>query len=298
MVLGLVRNANVSVTDWRNARYVPLPAGEFGFDENIDTIARSIKILGPGAHVIALCQGAVPALAATALLAEHQPELAPRSLILMGGPVDPLANPTRVVQLLRQAPPRWFEQNVLDRVGSSFPGARRMVYPARHQLSALAAYFYRHWAAGGELFTQMLADDGIDPMHVPFFDLFTSLMDLPAKFFLENIQKVFQDRDIWTGQLNWRSHAVDFSAIRRTALMTVEGVDDDIAAPGQTLAAHELCPNIPAPMRRTLAIGGAGHFSLFHGRIWREKILPEVTAFIAAHSGAASCSFLPRPHRL
>ena len=163
MVLGLVRDADVSVTDWRNARYVPLSAGEFGFDENIDTIARSIKIIGPGAHVIALCQGTVPALAATALLAEHQPELAPRSLILMGGPVDPLANPTRVVQLLRQAPPQWFEQNVLDQVGASFPGARRMVYPARHQMSALAAYFYRHWASGGELFKQMLADDGLDP---------------------------------------------------------------------------------------------------------------------------------------
>jgi poly(3-hydroxybutyrate) depolymerase len=298
MVVGLLQNANVSVTDWRNARFVPLSAGEFGFDDNIATIARSIKILGPGAHVIALCQGAVPALAATALIAEHQPDLAPRSLILMGGPVDPLANPTRVVQLLRQLPPRWFEQNVLDRVGPSFPGARRMVYPARHQLSALVAYFYRHWAAGGELFAQMLEDDGIDPGTIPFVDLFTSVMDLPAKYFLENIQKVFQDREIWTGQLQWRNHAVNFSAIRGTALMTIEGVDDDIAALGQTRAAHELCPNIPVPMRRTLAVEGAGHFSLFHGRTWREHIRPEVAAFIAAHSGAASSALLPRPHRL
>ena len=297
MVLGLVRNANVSVTDWRNARYVPLSAGEFGFDENIDIIARSIKILGPGTHVIALCQSAVPALAATALLAEHQPELAPRSLTLLGGPVDPLANPTRVVQLLRQAPAHWFEQNVLDRVGGSYPGAWRMVYPARHQMSALAAYFYRHWASGGELFGQMLADDGIDPTNVPFFDLYTSLMDLPAKFFLENIQKVFQDRDIWTGQLEWRRHAVNFGAIRRTALMTIEGARDDIAAVGQTSAAHQLCPNIPAPMRRTLRVEGAGNFSLFHGRSWREKILPKVNGFIAAHE-TAPCSSLPRPHRL
>jgi poly(3-hydroxybutyrate) depolymerase len=298
MVLGLVRNANVSVTDWRNARFVPLSAGEFGFEENITTIARSIKTLGPGTHVIAVCQGAVPALAATALIAELQPDFAPRSLILVGGPVDPLANPTRVVQLLREAPLQWFEHNVLDRVGPSFPAARRMVYPARHQLSALVAYFYRHWSSGGELFEQVLADDGIDPANVPFFDLFTSLMDLPAKFFLENIQKVFQNRDIWTGQLEWRSHAVDFSAIRRTALMTIEGVEDDIAAIGQTRAAHQLCPNIPGPMRRTLAIDGAGHFSLFHGRTWREKVLPEVTAFIAAHSGAASSSLLPRTQRV
>ena len=205
MILGLVQNASVSVTDWRNASYVPLSAGEFGFDENIDTIARSIEIIGPGAHVIALCQGAVPTLAATALLAEHQPELAPRSLTLLGGPVDPLANPTRVVKLLRQTPPQWFEQNVLAQVGPSLPGAGRMVYPARHQMSALIAYFCRHFASGGELFRQMLDDDGPDPANVPFFDLFTSLMDLPARFFLENIQKVFQDREAWTGRLEWRN---------------------------------------------------------------------------------------------
>ena len=297
MVLGLVRNANVSVTDWRNARYVPVSAGEFGFDENIDTIARSIKMLGPGAHVIALCQGAVPALAATALLAEHEPELAPRSLILLAGPVDPLANPTRVVQLLRQSPPEWFERNVVKQVGPSYPGASRMVYPARHQMSALTAYFYRHWTSGGELRGQMLADDGIDPKTVPFFDLFTSLMDLPAQLFLENIQKVFQDRDIWTGQLKWRGHAVDFSAIRRTALMTIEGTDDDIAAPGQTRAAHQLCPNVPTSMRRALAVKGAGHFGLFHGQGWRKKILPEINAFMAANA-VVPCSVLPRPHRL
>jgi len=284
MILGLVANANVSVTDWRNARYVPVSAGEFGFDENIDTIAQSIKILGPGAHVIAICQGAVPALAATALLAASEPELAPRSLILLGGPVDPLANPTRVVPLLRQAQSQWFERYVLHPVGPQFPGARRMVYPARHQLSALIGYFYRQWASGGELFGQMLADDGIDPMKVPFFDLFTSLMDLPAKFFLENVQKVFQDREIWTGRLRCRDRAVDFGAIRGTALMTIEGAQDDIAAPGQTRAAHRLCPNIPASMRHSLTVDGAGHFSLFHGRTWREKILPEVDGFIAAQS--------------
>jgi poly(3-hydroxybutyrate) depolymerase len=254
-------------------------------------------MLGPGAHVIALCQGAVPALAATALLAEHEPELAPRSLILLGGPVDPLANPTRVVQLLRNNPPEWFEQNVVKRVGPSYPGASRKVYPARHQMSALTAYFYRHWTSGGELRGQMLADDGIDPKTVPFFDLFTSLMDLPAQLFLENIQKVFQDRDIWTGQLEWRGHAVDFGAIRHTALMTIEGTNDDIAAPGQTRAAHQLCPNVPTSMRRTLAVEGAGHFGLFHGQGWRRKILPEINAFMAANA-VVPCSVLPRPHRL
>lgn len=287
MVLGLVGKADISVTDWCNARYVPLQAGDFGFDENIGTIARSIKTTGPGAHVVALCQAALPALAAIALISELRPDLAPRSLTLIGGPVDPLANPTRVVQLLRRTPLDWFERTVLERVARPHPGAGRLVYPARHQCAALSAYFYRHWFSGGNVFAQMLADDGLDANAVPFLDLFTSLMDLPAKFFLENTQKVFQDRDAWTGKLRWRDHPVDFGAVRRTALMTIEGSADDIVAPGQTSAAHVLCRNIPTPMRRSHIIAGAGHFSLFHGRGWREDVLPHLRAFIWANSGAA-----------
>jgi poly(3-hydroxybutyrate) depolymerase len=287
MVMGLVGKADIGVTDWCNARYVPLQAEDFGFDENIGTIARSIKTLGPGAHVVALCQAAVPALAATALIAELRPDLAPRSLTLIGGPVDPLANPTRVVHLLRRTPLDWFKRTVLERVGQSYPGAGRLVYPARHQSAALSAYFYRHWLSGGELFAQMLADDEPESDAVPFLDLFTSLMDLPAKFFLENTQKVFQNRDAWTGKLRWRDRPVDFSAIHGTALMTIEGAADDIVAPGQTRAAHRLCRNIPVSMRRSFIIAGAGHFALFHGRGWREKVLPHLRAFITANSGAA-----------
>jgi poly(3-hydroxybutyrate) depolymerase len=287
MVLGLVGKADIGVTDWCNARYVPLEAGDFGFDENIGTIARSIKTLGAGSHVVALCQAAMPALAATALIGELRPDLAPRSLTLIGGPVDPLANPTRVVQLLRRTPLDWFERMLLEPVGEAYPGAGRLVYPARHQFAALSAYFCRHWLSGGELSTRMLADAGRDAGAVPFLDLFTSLMDLPAKFFLENTQKVFQDRDAWTGGLRWRDHPVDFGAIRATALMTVEGAVDDIVAPGQTSAAHRLCRNIPAPMRRSLVVAGAGHFSLFQGRGWREDVLPHLRGFMAANSGAA-----------
>ena len=281
MVVGLADEASVSVTNWRNVRFVPISAGDFGFEENIEAILQSIETLGPGVDVIALCQGVVPALAATAILAQRRPKLAPRSLILMGGPVDPLANPTRVVQLLRQRPLGWLEANALGGVDLSYPGASRHVYPAHHQFTALMAYFYRHFMSGGELFRKVFADDGLDPIRFPFLDLFISLMDLPAKYFLENIQKVFLDREIWTGRLKFRNEAVDFGAIRNTALMTIEGAQDDIAAPGQTSAAHRLCANVPDGMRQRLVIDGAGHFSLFHGRLWWEKILPEVRLFLA-----------------
>jgi poly(3-hydroxybutyrate) depolymerase len=280
MVAELVRKADVSVTDWLNAGFVPLSEGEFGFDENIDTIMQSIKRSGPDLHVIALCQGVVPALAATALLAQYDPANTPRSLILMGGPVDPIANPTRVVRLLRQRSLKWIETNALDWVGPSLPGAERRVYPARHQLLALFAYFFRHVMSDGEVLHKVLDDDGLDPAHFPFLELFTALMDLPAQYFLENIQKVFLDREPWTIGLNWYGKPVDFGAIQDTALMTIEGELDDIAAPGQTSAAHRLCPNIPDSQRHKLILDGAGHFSLFYGKVCRYRVVPEITAFM------------------
>lgn len=292
LVVGLSGHMSVSVTDWLNARFVPLSAGDFGFDENIETILRCVRLLGPGAHVVALCQGVVPALAATAIMSQDESDYAPRSLTLIGGPVDPLANPTRIVKLLRQRSLHSIEASALDRVGSPYPGAGRHVYPARFQLSALLAYLYRHWVSGGELQQKVLNDDGLDPVHFPFLDLFTSLMDLPAKYFLENIQKVFLERQPWTGQLKWRGEPIDFRTIGDTALMTIEGADDDIAAPGQTSAAHRLCSGIPDRMRHRLIVGDAGHFSLFYGKICREKVLPEIRQFIKRANDAASASLL------
>jgi poly(3-hydroxybutyrate) depolymerase len=279
MVVGFLPGSTVWVTDWLNARFTPLSEGDFGLDDNIDVIVESIKRLGPGAHVCALCQAVLPALAATAILSRHDPKLAPRSLVLVGGPVDPLANPTRVVRLLRQRPLSAIESCALAIVDPALPGAGRRVYPAMHQLTALLAYYYRHMLTGGELMQKTLGDDGFDPIRYPFWDLFTSLMDLPATYFLENIQKVFLERQAWSGELRWHGEPVDFGAIRDTALMTVEGEYDDIAAPGQTSAAHRLCPNIPDRMRRQHLQSGAGHFSLFHGRIWREEVLPAIKGF-------------------
>jgi poly(3-hydroxybutyrate) depolymerase len=279
MVLGFLPTADVAITDWHNARFVPLSAGDFGFDENIETVIGSIERLGPGVHVCALCQAVVPTLAAIAVLARRNPALAPRSLTLLGGPVDPLANPTRVMRLLRQRPLEAIEASALDTVGPGFPGAGRRVYPAAYQHAALLAYLSRSIMSGGELMQKVFADDGVDAVRFPFFNLFTSVMDLPAKSFLENLRKVFIERQPWTGELSWRGEPVDFEAIADTALMTVEGARDDIAAPGQTSAAHRLCPNIPDTLRRRAVLSGAGHFSLFYGRTWRESVLPQVNAF-------------------
>jgi poly(3-hydroxybutyrate) depolymerase len=286
MVIGFLPTSTVCVTDWLNARFVPPSEGDFGFDENIGVIIRSIKRLGPGLHVCALCQAVVPALAATAVLSQHTPHLAPRSLVLIGGPVDPLANPTRVVRLLRQRSLSAIEGSALSTVGAAFPGAGRRVYPALNQLTALLAYYSRHMMSGGELMQKTFNDDGLDPIRFPFVELFTALMDLPATYFLENIQKIFLERQPWNGQLSWQGEPVDFGAIRDTALMTVEGEDDDIAAPGQTSAAHRLCPNIPDDMRRHLLLSGAGHFSLFYGRTWREKVLPAINGFRCCAMGS------------
>lgn len=293
MVLGLLPASRVYVTDWFNARFVPVAAGDFGFDDNIDCIVHAVRRLGPGVHLCGICQGVLPALAATAILAREAPGLAPATLTLVGGPVDPLANPTRVVNLLRGRPLDALAADALQTVDAGLRGAGRQVYPAHYQLSALMAYFYRHCASGGELVRKVFADDGLDPIRFPFFQLFTALMDLPARYFLENVQKVFIERQPWTGQLSWHGQRVDFGAIRNTALMTIEGEDDDIAAPGQTSAAHRLCPGIPPSMCRRLVVPGAGHFSLFYGRTWREQIVPAIAAFRHAVRPAAAASRRP-----
>jgi poly(3-hydroxybutyrate) depolymerase len=285
MVIGLLPIANVYVTDWSDARFVPLSEGDLGFDDNIGVIIDSVRRLGPEVHVCALCQAVVPVLAATAILARNKPDLAPRSLVLMGGPVDPLANPTRVVRLLRQRSLSSIEASALTMIGPAYPGAGRRVYPATYQHGALLAYFYRHMISGGELVQKIFHDDGVDPVRLPFWGLFTSLMDLPAPYFLENIEQIFLKRSVWNERLRWHGEGVDFDAIRNTPLMTVEGELDDIAAPGQTRAAHRLCPNIPREMRRHLLVEGAGHFSLFYGRTWRDKVLPEISAFQRSCAG-------------
>lgn len=286
MVAGLAPEASVYVTDWVNARHAPLSAGDFGFSDNIDYVVDALREVGPGAHVVAVCQGVVPALAAVAVVSNEEPESAPASLTLIGGPVDPLANPTRVVRLLRERPLAWYRDRLLRRVPKDAPGAGRLVYPASTQLQGLAAYFSRHFTWRLELFEKALREDGVNNGRFPFLDLYASIMDLPATYFLENTELVFLERAVWTGRLRWKGEPIDFGCIRRTALMTVEGERDDIAAPGQTSAAHCLCPRVPEGARCQLVLPKAGHFSVFHGQRWRDEVMPCIVAFMDGRARA------------
>jgi len=269
--------------DWVNIRHVDAKHGPLGLDGNIACALDCIGRLPPGLHVLGLCQGGVPALAATALLAAGDDAKTPASLILMGCPIDPLANPTRVVKLLRSRPLSWFERSVIATVPEEFAGCGRRVYPAPLHLLPLWTYLTRHIGEGSDTAAKLIYDDGDDPGAFPFLDLFTSLMDLDADFFLENTRDVFHECLLPRGALRFKGERVAPRAIRTTALITVEGERDDIAAPGQTGAAHALASTLPARLHHSLIVPHAGHFSLFYGDTWRRTVLPAIRPFCGTH---------------
>jgi poly(3-hydroxybutyrate) depolymerase len=280
LVLALLPWFQVFVTDWVNARHVPVGQGSFDLEENISYVVEAIRVLGPELNVIALCQAGVPTLVAAAYHAADGQGHAPRSLVLVAAPIDPDANPTRVSRLIRSRTLSWYERNVIAEVPAPERGVGRLVYPGSMQLLGLWAYLARHVRDGGELLRKLLADDGADPLRFPFLDLYSAVMDLPAEVFLDIMRHVYQESTLVRGRLRARNQSVALASIRATALMTVEGELDDIAAPGQTQRAHDLCPSVPAHARRRLVVPDCGHFSLFHGSIWRTRVLPEVRAFI------------------
>jgi poly(3-hydroxybutyrate) depolymerase len=280
LIIGLLLSCDVFVADWINARYVPATAGDFPADDNTAYIRDMIAAIGPEAHVVALCQGALPALAAAALLSQAGEGAAPRSITLIAAPVDPLANPTPVARALRSRSLAWFERWDLETVGGRYPGAGRRVYPAWLQLAALSSYLARHSMMGDDLAWKVMRDDGVDPAGHPFLDAYSSIMDLDARCFLDIVRLVYQERAAPRGLLTWRGDAVDLGAVEGTALMTVEGERDDICAPGQTSAAHALCPRIPDAKRRRIVLAGAGHFSTFHGDLCRRRVAPLIRSFI------------------
>lgn len=290
LVLGLLPQFQVFITDWVNARYVPAEQGPFDLAQNTSYIIEAMEVLGPQLSVIALCQAGVPALVATAYHSDNHRGCAPSSLVLVAAPIDPGANPTRVSRLIRARTLPWYEHNVVTEVAPPDAGKGRLVYPGSIQLFGLWAYLLRHLREGGELLGKLLVDDGADPARFPFLDLYSAVMDLSAEVFLDIVRHVYQERTLVRGKYHARSQAVALRSIRTTALMTVEGEHDDIAAPGQTQRAHELCPSIPADARRQLVVPACGHFSLFHGGTWRTRVLPEVRAFIDRFGAARSCA--------
>src|SRR4051812_528868 len=281
LVVGLLRHAHqVAITDWPDARYVPLSHGRFGVGDSISHVASMIRALGPDLHVVAVSQGAVTALAAVALLAAEDQALTPRSLTLLGGPIDPVANPTPLVNFVRARSPQWFADHVIETVPAGYPGRGRRVFPRSNQLKMHQAYSWRSFYESGEFTWKLMYDDGEDPVRFPFSLLSSSLMDVAADFFLENLQHVFLEPALPSGTLAVLGTRVDPSVITRTALMTVEAEKDDVAAPGQTRPAQALCSSIPEHLRQHLLVSSAGHFSLFHGNTWRSRVLPAIVEFM------------------
>ncbi|MEO8020929.1 polyhydroxyalkanoate depolymerase [Polaromonas sp.] len=283
----LLQDHDVYITDWHNARDVALRHGPFSLDDYIDHMIRFTQAIGPGTHVVAVCQPCVAALAAAALMAEDDDPAQPRSLTLMAGPVDCRVNPTAVNALATSKPIEWFEKNLISHVPLPHAGYMRRVYPGFVQLSAfLSMNLDRHKKSFKDMY-QHLVDGDVDKANVirVFYDEYLAVNDLPAEFYLETVEKVFQTYDLAVGKLSYRGRIVNPAAIRRTALMTVEGERDDICSVGQTVAAQDLCSSIRPFMKTHHVQTGVGHYGVFSGRRWNQQIYPRVREMIHASMG-------------
>jgi polyhydroxyalkanoate depolymerase len=278
----LLIDHDVYITDWHNARDVPTNEGTFNLSDYIAHLMLFLEVIGPGAHLVAVCQPTVPALAAVALLAEDKSQVQPRTLTLMAGPIDTRINPTEVNHLARDKPIEWFANNLIGTVPLRYRGAFRRVYPGFVQISAFMSMNPdRHANAMADLFNHLVAGDLEKARTIKaFYDEYFATADLPAEFYLETVQQVFQEHALPLGELKFRGRPIHLSAIRRTALFTVEGERDDICAIGQTLAAQELCIGVPPFMRKHHIQTGAGHYGVFNGRRWQTGIYPLLREFI------------------
>ena len=281
----LLPEHDVHITDWANARDVGIWHGRFGFDEYVGHLIRFLEVMGPGAHVIAVCQPCAQALAAVALMAEDDHPCQPASMTLMAGPIDTRVNPTRVNQLATGRPIDWLEQNLIARVPLRYPGATRRVYPGFVQLTAfMSMNAERHLRAQIDLYRAMAKGDDAQASTIrDFYDEYFAVLDLTAEFFLETVQRVFQDHLLPKGELWWRDRRVRPKAIRRTALFTVEGERDDICSIGQTVAAHDLCSSLRPYRKKHYMQAGVGHYGVFSGRRWAGQIYPLVRNTILAN---------------
>lgn len=281
----LLADHDVYITDWHNARDVPRADGRFGFDEYVEHLMTFLRAIGPGTHLVAVCQPCVQALVAAAVMAEDADPAQPASMTLMAGPIDTRVNPTEVNRLATGKPIEWFESNLIARVPAGFPGAFRRVYPGFVQVGAFMSMNLDRHVKGHMQLLAALATGNSEKAHATksFYDEYFAVLDLPAEFYLETVQWVFQEFRLATGELEWRGRRVDPSAIRRTALLTVEGERDDICSVGQTLAAHDLCTSLRPYRKRHHLQAGVGHYGVFSGRRWNGQVYPIVRNFILAN---------------
>ena len=281
-VRALLPDHDVHITDWVDARLVPLAEGPFHFDDYVAYLLDFIHCLGPDVHVISVCQPTVPTMVAISFMAAEGERL-PRSMTLMGGPIDPRQNPTAVNAFTTGKTVSWFENNVIARVPSKYPGASRLVYPGFLQLAGFASMnAKRHFDSHRDYFHDLVRGDGESAAaHRKFYDEFNAVMDLPAEYYLDTIRMVFIEHQLPLGQMAVLGRPVNPALIRDTALLTIEGELDDISGRGQTQAAHTLCTNIPAANRQHLTVDGVGHYGIFSGQRFRERVYPQLREFIA-----------------
>ncbi|MGE6785083.1 polyhydroxyalkanoate depolymerase [Ensifer adhaerens] len=285
-VEALLPHSDIYITDWIDARMVPLSEGTFDLDDYIDYVIQMLHFLGPNTHVIGVCQPAVPVLAAVALMEAADDPLSPATMTLMGGPIDTRINPTGVNQLAEQRPIEWFRDNVIMPVPWPQPGFMRMVYPGFLQLSGfMSMNLDRHLIAHKEFFAHLVKNDGdAAEKHRDFYDEYLAVMDLTAEFYLQTVQVVFMQHALPKGEMMHRGKRVDTTAIRKVALLTVEGENDDISGVGQTKAAQTICTNIPDHMRMHYMQPDVGHYGVFNGSRFRREIAPRIVAFHREHA--------------
>ncbi len=288
-VEALLPHADVYITDWIDARMVPVDQGHFDLNDYMDYVIEMIGAIGPGVHVIGVCQPSVPVLAAVAVMEERQDPAAPASMVLMGGPIDTRINPTAVNKLAKEHPLEWFQDNVIMTVPWPQPGFMRRVYPGFLQLSGfMSMNLDRHVTAHQDFYEHLVKNDGESAeKHREFYDEYLAVMDLTEEFYLQTVDIVFMKHALPKGEMMHRSTQVDTGAIRNVALMTIEGENDDISGLGQTKAAQTICTNIPDEKRLHYIQPDVGHYGVFNGSRFRKEIAPRIIDFVRKQAKTA-----------
>jgi poly(3-hydroxybutyrate) depolymerase len=277
---------DVYITDWRDARSVPLAAGRFDLDDYVDYLVEFLEAIGPGAHMLAVCQPSVPCYATVCLMSADKHPCRPKTLTLMGGPIDTREAPTAVNLTATKRPHSWFAQNVIATVPFSYPGAGRKVYPGFLQLGGfMSMNLGNHMMSHFEMFKHLVrGDDASADATKEFYDEYRSVCDMTAEFYLQTIDVVFQNHALPKGEMMHRGRRVDPAAIRDVALLAIEGERDDISGLGQTKAALSIATKLPAAEKKYYMAEGAGHYGIFNGSRWRDRIAPVVEDWIASHN--------------
>ena len=281
----MIETCEVFITDWADAKKVPVDEGKFDLDDYIDYLVAFLEHIGPGGHMMAVCQPSVPAFAATAIMNAHKHPCSPRTLTMMGGPIDTRESPTTVNDLAMERPIEWFRHSVIATVPMQHRGAGRRVYPGFLQLAGfMSMNLGQHMLSHYEMFKHLtVGDEDSAQATKDFYDEYRAVCDMTAEFYLQTVQEVFQDHAIPNGTFLHRGEAIDLGAITDTAILAIEGERDDISGVGQTRAALGLATGLEDAKKTYYLAEGAGHYGIFNGSKWRDKVAPVVEEFIAAH---------------